>query len=120
MRLMTWQDFEMLVDLVFSTSGWRRLGVVGRTQKTVDLELILPTTGERAFAQIKAKANTASLREYSERFVEGAYDRMFFVWHTGQVDTDEAVDGISAVGPERLAIMVLDAGLASWLREKVS
>jgi len=31
MRLMTWQDFEMLVDLVFSTSGWRRLGVVGRT-----------------------------------------------------------------------------------------
>ena len=23
MRLLTWQDFELLVDLVFSTSGWR-------------------------------------------------------------------------------------------------
>ncbi|MBI1213642.1 MAG: hypothetical protein GC190_19460, partial [Alphaproteobacteria bacterium] len=25
MRLLTWQDFELLVDLVFSASGWRRV-----------------------------------------------------------------------------------------------
>ena len=29
MRLLTFRDFETLVDLVFSTSGWRRVGVVG-------------------------------------------------------------------------------------------
>lgn len=32
MQLLTWQDFELLVDLVFSASGWRRTGVVGKTQ----------------------------------------------------------------------------------------
>ena len=53
MRLLTWQDFELLVDLIFSTSGWRRVSQVGRTQKTVDLELILPSTAERAFVQVK-------------------------------------------------------------------
>ena len=45
MRLLGWQDFELLVDLVFTTSGWRRVGVVGKTQKTLDLDLVLPSTG---------------------------------------------------------------------------
>jgi hypothetical protein len=64
MRLLTWQDFELLVDLVFSTSGWRRVSQVGRTQKTVDLELILPSTAERAFVQVKSQATAASIDDY--------------------------------------------------------
>jgi hypothetical protein len=32
MKLLTPRDFETLVDLVFSESGWRRLGVVGGTE----------------------------------------------------------------------------------------
>jgi hypothetical protein len=121
MRLLTWQDFELLVDLIFSASGWRRIGVVGRAQRTVDLELLLPSTSERAFVQIKSQANAASLREYARRFEQAdLYDRMFFVWHTGSVTTDEEASGVTLIGPERLARMCLDAGLASWLREKVS
>lgn len=121
MRLLTWQDFELLVDLVFSASGWRRISVVGRVQKTVDLELLLPTTGERAFVQIKSQANAASLRDYAARFEQAdLYERMFFVWHTGTVPANGEADGITLIGPERLARMCLDAGLASWLREKVS
>ena len=121
MRLLTWQDFELLVDLMFSASGWRRVGVVGRAQKSVDLELILPTTGERAFVQIKSQASNAGLRDYAARFDQAdLYDRMFFVWHTGTIGTDKTSDTITLVGPERLARMVLDAGLSSWLREKVS
>ncbi|WP_034885546.1 hypothetical protein [Ensifer aridi] len=121
MRLLTWQDFELLVDLVFSASGWRRVGVIGRVQKTVDLELVLPTTGERAFVQVKSQASNASLQDYTERFDQAAlYDRMFFVYHTGTINAGTASDSMTIVGPERLARMVLDAGLASWLREKVS
>lgn len=121
MRLLTWQDFELLVDLVFSASGWRRVGVIGRTQKTVDLELILPTTSERAFVQIKSQAGNASLKDYAARFDQAdLYDRMFFVWHTGAIAAGDDFDGITLVGPERLSRMVLDAGLSSWLREKVS
>jgi hypothetical protein len=121
MRLLTWQDFELLVDLSFSASGWRRIGPVGKNQKTVDFELVLPTTGERAFVQVKSEANNASLADYIDRLGNMlTYDRMFFVWHTGEVTDDRSSDTVTLVGPERLSRMVLDAGLSSWLREKVS
>lgn len=80
MRRLTWQDFELLVELIFSTSGWRRISRAGGAQKTVDLELVLPTTNERAFVQVKSGANTAGFKEYARRFAEAdAYEWMFFV-----------------------------------------
>ncbi|MBB2828936.1 UNVERIFIED_ORG: hypothetical protein GGI65_005605 [Rhizobium esperanzae] len=80
MRLLTWQDFELLVDLVFSASGWRRVSAVGKTQKTIDLELLLPTTGERAFVQVKSQAGSSSLEQYVSRHRQAeTYDRMFFI-----------------------------------------
>jgi len=121
MGLLTWQDFELLVDLVFSSSGWRRLGQAGRTQKTVDLELVLPTTGERAFVQVKSQANNLNFRDYAARFDNAdLYDRMFFVWHAGRVTEDVGTEGITLIGPERLSRMALEAGLSSWIRDKVS
>jgi hypothetical protein len=120
MRLLTWQDFELLVDLIFSNSGWRRVGQVGKTQKTVDIELILPTTGERAFVQIKSSAGKSDLIDYLARLQNSTtYDRMFFVWHSGDVGETDA-DSVALIGPDRLARMVFDAGLTAWLREKVS
>lgn len=121
MRLLTWQDFELLVDLVFSTSGWRRVSQVGRTQKTIDLELVLPSTTERAFVQIKSQATPAALNDYVDRLAQAdAYDRMFFVWHTGDLPEGDRQTDVILLGPQKLARMVLDAGLSSWLREKVS
>ncbi|OAP47430.1 hypothetical protein ATC00_22495 [Sinorhizobium americanum] len=121
MRLLTWQDFELLIDLVFSSSGWRRVSAVGKTQKTIDLELMLPTTGERAFVQVKSQASLSSLEQYVglHRQAE-TYDRMFFVWHTGDIPEDRKVDGVTLLGPQKLSRMILDTGLSSWLREKVS
>ena len=87
----------------------------------MDLELLLPSTGERAFVQIKSQADAASLRDYTARFDQAdLYDRMFFVWHTGNIAADGEANGITLIGPERLARMCLEAGLPSWLREKVS
>jgi hypothetical protein len=123
MQLLTWQDFELLVDLIFSNSGWRRIGQVGKTQKTVDLELMLPTTGERAFVQVKSSAGKRQLADYLSRLEESAlYDKMFFVWHSGDVgDVSDAENAnVTLLGPEVLARMVFDAGLTSWLRDKVS
>lgn len=121
MRLLTWQDFELLVDLVFSTSGWRRVSQVGRTQKTVDLELVLPSTAERAFVQVKSEATRSALEDYAARLTQAdAYDRMFFVWHSGDLSEEGGSDGVILLGPRRLSRMVLDPGLSSWLREKVS
>jgi len=40
---------------------------VGRTQRTVDLELILPIATERAFVQVKSQATPAALDDYVAR-----------------------------------------------------
>ena len=119
MRLLGPRDFETLVDLVFSTSGWRRQGVVGKTQKTLDLDLILPSTGERAFVQVKSKTTSSELAEYVAKLDEqGPYDRMFYVYHSGEASTDD--DRVTVVGPEKLAKLVVDAGLTDWLIRKAS
>ncbi|SRR6266567_966977 len=119
MKLLGPKDFETLVDLVFSTSGWRRLGTVGRTQKTLDLDLTLPSTGERAFVQVKSRTTSAQLADYVGQLEEhGPYDRMFFVHHTGEAATMDP--RVTVLGPEKLAELVLDAGLLNWLIRKVS
>lgn len=118
LRLLDPKDFELLVDLVFSSSGWRRLGAVGKTQKTLDLDLVLPSTGERAFVQVKSKTSSAELGEYVKAFNAEHHDRMFFVFHTGDADTDDPA--VTVIGPAKLAELVIDAGLVNWLIEKVS
>jgi hypothetical protein len=119
MGLLGWQDFEMMVDLVFSTSGWRRQGTVGRTQKTLDLDLVLPSTDERVFVQVKSRTTSAELAEYVGGLDDlGPYSRMFNVYHSGEAQTTD--ERVVVIGPEKLAEMVFDAGLANWLIRKVS
>lgn len=96
------------------------MSAVGSTQKTVDIEFVLPTTKERAFVQIKSEADNFIYESYANAFAEGTYDRMFFVWRTGHVTVDDVPKGISLVELEQLAFMVIDSGLASWVKEKVS
>lgn len=119
MKLLTPRDFETLVDLVFSTSGWRCLGVVGKTQKTLDLDLLLPSTGERAFVQVKSQTTSAELADYVGKLDElGSYDRMFYVYHSGEARTTDPRVIVNT--PRRLSELVLDSGLVTWLIRKVS
>ena len=48
-----WNDFEILVDLIFAKAGWQRFSELGKTQKYIDLDIYLPTTQKRAFVQVK-------------------------------------------------------------------
>ncbi len=43
---------------------------------------------------------------------------MFYVFHTGDAKTDD--ERVRVIGPEKLAEMVIDAGLVNWLVRKVS
>jgi hypothetical protein len=121
MRKLGPRDFETLVDLVFTSSGWRRQGVVGKTQKMLDLDIILPSTGERAFVQVKSKTNSAELAEYTAQLNErGPFDKMFYVFHSHSGDVKSDDDKVVVIGPDKLPEMVIDAGLANWLIRKVS
>ena len=118
MKLLPWREFELLVDLVFAESGWRRIGETGGTQKTVDIELALPSTGERAFVQVKSRTNQAQLDDYVERLADRGEARMFYVYHSGPDALETTVPRVVLVGPGKLSEMVLSAGLFDWLLEK--
>ena len=102
--------------------GRFELCIAGRwndLQKTLDLDLTLPSTGDRAFVQVKAKTTSAELAEYVGKIDEFGPDyRMFYVYHSGDARTED--DRVIVIGPEKLSEMVLDAGLANWLIRKVS
>ncbi|KRB86516.1 hypothetical protein ASE00_07395 [Sphingomonas sp. Root710] len=111
-------DFELLVDLIFTQSGWRRVGILGRTQKTLDLDIILPSTGERAMVQVKSTTSSYELTQYiSQLEPDGPHKRLFYAFHSGEAQTSDP--RVSVLGPERIAAMTLDAGLMRWVMDKV-
>ncbi len=117
-----WADFETLVDLIFARSGWQRISRVGGSQKDVDLILEQPTTGEKAFVQVKSKAGQAVLDDYIDRFRRSeTYQRMFFVCHSpkGALSTDDDTRLHVWVG-DRLADTAVRAGLFDWLTERTA
>ncbi len=116
---LTWQDFELLSDLIFSSSGWRRTSMVGGAQKTIDLELVMPLTGERAVVQVKSKTDQQQLNEYIERLQGVGADKIFYLYHTSSSDLVCDSEDVILMGSGALAEHVLQSGLVDWLLEKV-
>lgn len=117
-KLLPWPDFELLVDLIFTQSGWRRVGSLGGTQKTADIELAQPMTGEQAIVQVKSSTTARELAEYEAAFAGMTADRYFYVWHTSKDPLVATLKNLTVIGPDRLAEHVLNAGLYDWLIQK--
>jgi hypothetical protein len=118
-RGLHWKDFELLTDLIFARSGLQRVSVLGATTKDIDLELLAPVTGRRAFVQVKSQADQETLDECVRKFNGmNGYDDFFFVMHTGpnQVQRHQSDDQrINVIGPDRISELVINAGLTNWL-----
>lgn len=122
-RKLGWKDFELLTDLVFTQAGWQRIGALGKTEKSIDLDLMSPVTGKRAFVQVKSQANLATFLQYKESFERmDQYDEMYFVVHSPSADLAGHREDSSIVllTGERLAKLVVSAGLTSWVLRKLS
>jgi len=122
-RRLGWKDFELLTDLVFTQAGWQRVGALGKTEKSIDLDLMSPVTGRRAFVQVKSQADLKTFLQYKESF-EGMdqFDEMYFVVHSPTADLAKHSDdsAIKLVTVTRLAELVVSAGLARWVLRKLS
>lgn len=117
-----WKDFETLVDLVFRASGWIRVSVLGQQAKAYDLELREPITGYRYVVQVKSQAGVADLHSSVKEFSSTDYQVVFFVVHSPDASLREFCepDGrVMVIGPEQLAALVVQAGLARWIEDKV-
>lgn len=77
--------------------------------------------GERAFVQVKSRTTSKELADYVAKFGDRAdlYSRMFYVYHSGSPAMADH-PGVTLWGPEKIAELVVDAGLVRWLIEKVS
>lgn len=118
-----WKDFETLVDLIFRQAGWQRVGDTGKTQKTLDLELFAPVTGERAIVQIKAQSDLQQFLSYQEQFaIMNDYDKFFYVVHTAKNNLtnyeNETETKLYLV--DKVAELSISAGLVEWIIKKTS
>ena len=118
MRFLNPYDFELLVELVFAQSGWQRISSSGGTQKTIDLELYLPSTYDYAFVQVKSETNQRQLEAYEAEIGARADRFMFYVYHTVKKPLKASHPKTRLIDSQQLADMVLNAGLFDWLLKK--
>ena len=118
-----WNDFEFLVDMIFSKSGWQKISVLGKTQKDIDLDVLSPVTQKRAFIQIKSSTKAEDIKTYYEYFLQyDQYNEMYFIFHTfyGNINEIPIIDDsrVHIWDVSRVAELVIHAGLIDWLITK--
>lgn len=116
-----WKDFELLVDLLFRSAGWRRVSVLGKSVKFTDMNLKEPITGDCYQVQVKSEASLSDFERYRNQFDSRLYRRLYFVVHSPDKSLESATgdEKVQLILAGRLANMVMDAGLVRWLMEKV-
>ncbi|MBH3383268.1 hypothetical protein I5S53_04655 [Pseudomonas juntendi] len=119
-----WHDFELLIDLIFSKSGWQRFSVLGKTEKDIDLDVYSPATQKRAFVQIKSSTSKSDFESYLKSYDEyEQFDEMYFIYHTCKGDLAPTVGerkDIHIWNLSRIARLVVNSGLVEWLINKRS
>ena len=119
-----WHDFELLIDLIFSKSGWQRFSVLGKTEKDIDLDVYSPATQKRAFVQIKSSTSKTDFELYLKSYDEyEQFDEMYFIYHTCREDLASTLGerkDIHLWDLSRIARLVVNSGLVEWLINKRS
>lgn len=119
---LTPKDFEILIDLIFSYAGWQRLGKVGGSQKSIDLDLMSPVNGNRAFVQIKSKSDIVTFKNSVKEYKNMKhYHEMYFVVHTMKkpfINKEEK--DIKLWDVKKISELVVNSGLVNWVINKAS
>lgn len=118
-----WQDFELLVDLIFSNAGWQRIAVLGKAEKFLDLDVISPVTGQRVSIQIKSQSSKDEFKKYIEDFKGmSQYDEMYYICHTGDstLKEIELPANVKLMGLDHISELTVNAGLVKWVITKAS
>jgi hypothetical protein len=112
------QDFELLIDLIFRQGGWQRAGIVGGTEKDIDLYLYSPVTKERIAIQVKSKSSLSEFRDYLNRFSSMPnFSRFFYVVHSGgeELMKVDAPKHVTVIAGAELGDLAVRAGLTDWV-----
>ncbi|MFN8307327.1 MAG: hypothetical protein U0T79_11165 [Ferruginibacter sp.] len=124
-RNLTWQDFEVLVDLIFRNAGYQRMGVVGKNVKAIDLSLLHPLSNEKIFVQIKSAATLAIYDNWKSKILVRDSDetQYYFAVHSPKKDLQDyeetRPDKFKLWREKEISEMVIRFGLIDWLVQKV-
>jgi hypothetical protein len=117
------QDFEQLIDLILSRTGWARISTLGKTMKGIDLEVENRTADEIAFVQVKSAATQNVLNDYVEQFKyqRDRYARMIFAVHSPNGTLTAPVDEpVHLWTCDRVAEFVVHTGLGEWVESRLA
>lgn len=115
-----WSDFELLIDLIFSRAGWRRVSRLGGTLKDHDLILEQPITRDRISVQVKSRADQAVLNRYAAIFAENDCTQLFFITHNDMALASPQPDRITTWSVQDVAQQTVAPGLSDWLLERAA
>jgi len=118
-----WKDFELLIDLILTRTGWMRISSLGKTQKAIDIAARNAGVGETAFVQVKSRANQSeldgSIREFGNQ--RDLYARMIFAVHDPSGPLVSPADpAVQLWTVNKLAMMVVQVGLGEWVEGKLA
>ena len=122
LKKLHWKDFEILVDLMFRESGWRRISMLGGPMKFRDLELEDPITEDKYQVQIKSHATLGEFQGYAKEFDRQHHRKLYFVVHSPDKNLftiKKIPQDVELILPRRLSEMVVRLGLVDWLKAHI-
>ena len=79
-------DFEILVDMLLTKSGWLRIGELGGTVKAIDIEYLIPVENKQVFVQVKSviseRVCKEALKLLSDELANRANITCYLAFHT--------------------------------------
>jgi hypothetical protein len=119
-----WKDFETLIDLIFRQAGWQRVSEIGKTQKTLDLDLYAPVTGESALVQIKSQSGVKEFNDYQSQFeIMTNYNKFFYIVHSPSNDLLNykiKMENTKLYFADEISDLIITSGLVEWVMKKAS
>lgn len=115
-----WKEFELLTDLIFRQAGWQRVGELGKTQKSIDLELLSPITNESILVQVKSEAGITEFDKFEQFALNSQAGQYYFVVHKPSKTLIDASPNslVKTWFVEDIARLVVNYGLVDWLIAK--
>ncbi len=118
------KDFELLIELIISRAGFKRIGVAGKNEEFTDLEIQHPISGETYVVQVKSEADNDLYKGYIKKHqnyrINNQSCKMIFAYHTGKIDESIRLNPGQEViiwDVVEIAKLALINGLAEWIIE---
>ena len=84
------KDFELLIELIISRAGLKRVGVAGKQEEFTDLEFEHPISRDMYVVQVKSKTNNVEYKSCIDKHQSYRTTdqpcKMIFAYHTGKLD----------------------------------